>query len=122
MEKAIPQNDHDLLVSMVATTSLNQAQVIEKINDLKSDIASIKDGVSVQIENHNLRIRAIEKIHDELNPEKISKLVYEHENFISDYKSTHKERNIIISGVIAVLGFMISILTLWLEVYLKFGK
>ena len=57
-------SDHEVLSTFVATTTLNFANLdtkfTEKFADIKNDIAKISDGTSRQINDQEVRIKALE--------------------------------------------------------------
>ncbi len=57
LDKKIQRSDHDLLIRL--ETKLDQVCV---------DIKDLKDGFSAKLANHEIRITAMEKLHDEINP------------------------------------------------------
>ena len=57
--KVQQMSDHDLLIRVDA-----------KVDQLSLDIREVKDGTTIEIANHEHRLLAIERVHDETNPKK----------------------------------------------------
>lgn len=114
-ELPLQQSDHDLIVSMVATNKLSQSTVLERIADVKTDIAELKGNFTSQIGIFDSRIRTLESLAISSNPAENLKKLEAHDEFINDYKSTHKDRN-------AMLGFLFSLLSLIMATIAAFTR
>lgn len=107
--------DHDILIRLAAVVETNHATVLEKIGDLKTAIGEVKDGSNVTLLEHERRIRAIEKVHDEINPVQSARKLEELYQWKRDSTTTHK-RDVwwgrIIAGIIgATVSGLITLLT-----------
>jgi len=56
----ISMEDHNAIVTLVASTSAFHATVNEKFAEIKADIKEIKEGTSAKINEHEIRINALE--------------------------------------------------------------
>ena len=75
-----------------------------KVDRIVGDIKELKDGTTARIITLEQQMNLMEKIRTEYDPTKIVPLIYEHEQWIREYKLTYK----IIVGVAAIIGAIVS--------------
>lgn len=110
MENDVVKIDHDLLITLVETVKNNHTAVLDKIADVKDDVADIKEGVNLRIADHEVRIKELEKIRDELQPYMLADLIKKNNQWINDFRLTWKITLGIASSVAATVGFIIGII------------
>ena len=79
-------------------------KTISKVDKIVGDIKELKDGTTARIITLEQQMNLMEKIRTEYDPTKIVPLIYEHEQWIREYKLTYK----IIVGVAAIIGAIVS--------------
>lgn len=80
-----------------------------KFDYMASDIKSLAESMNDKFMKFELRVASLEQLRDQVNPQKIVSQVQEHDAFIQDYKSTHKERNAVIGALLGGIAFLISL-------------
>lgn len=108
MENDVIKSDHDILITLVESVKNNHATILDKIADVKDDVNEIKQGVNLRIADHELRIKALEKLRDELQPHILAETIDKNNQWINDFKLTWKVTLGIASSVAAVVGFVIA--------------
>lgn len=101
--KLIMQNqmsDHDLLITLNT-----------KFDGLTQDIKQNTDGLVAKIADHEVRIKAAEKLHDELQPLKTAEQVKINTQWIHDFKLTYRIVVGIAAAVGGMVGFILALLT-----------
>lgn len=116
MEKQMP--DHDILITLVETVKNNHVAMLDKIAQLKQDVSEIKDNVNLQITNHELRIKALEEVHNKVNPEVELKKLNDVYQWSHDFRITWK---FILGVAIAVSSIISFFLGTILDVFQLFG-
>lgn len=111
--------DHDILITLVETVKNNHVAMLDKISQLKQDISEIKDNVNLQITNHELRIKAIEEVHNKVNTEAELKKLNEVYNWSHDFRITWKFILGVAIGVSSIISFFLGTI---LDVFKLFGK
>lgn len=111
--------DHDILITLVETVKNNHITVMDKIGDVKADVAELKDVVNLRIVDHEIRIKALEKLRDEVQPETVLEIIRRNDKWINDFKLTWKVTLGIASTIAAIIGF---ILATAVEIFKIFGK
>lgn len=117
MEKQMP--DHDILITLVETVKNNHMALLDKISGVKADVGEIKDNVNVQIANHEMRIKAIEEVHNKINAEAELKKLNEVYQWMHDFRITWK---FILGVSIAVSSIVSFFLGTILDVFKLFGR
>lgn len=102
------EKDHDILITLVETVKNNHAAILDKISGVKDDVAEIKEGVNLRIANHEIRIKELEKLRDELQPHVLVDLIRKNNQWINDFKLTWKVTLGISSSIAAIVGFIIA--------------
>lgn len=93
-------SDHDLLITLNT-----------KFDGLTQDIKQNTDGLVAKIADHEVRIKGMEKLRDELQPEKLAAQVAVNTQWIHDYKLTYRIIVGIAAGVGGMVGFILAFLT-----------
>ncbi len=108
MENDIAKTDHDILITLVESVKNNHATILDKIADIKEDVAEIKAGINLRIADHEIRIKALEKMRDELRPHTMAEIIEKNNQWINDFRLTWKITLGIASAVAAIVGFVIA--------------
>lgn len=111
--------DHDILITLVETVKNNHMALLDKISGVKADVAEIKDNVNVQIANHEVRIKAIEDVHNKISPDVELKKLNEVYQWMHDFRITWK---FILGVSIAVSSIVSFFLGTILDVFKLFGR
>lgn len=80
-----------------------------KFDYMASGIKSLTEAMNDKLTKLEVRVVALEQTRDQVNPQKIATKVEDHDTFINDYRSTHKERNQTIAFVGSIFAFALSI-------------
>lgn len=113
------KTDHDILITLVENVKNNHTTILDKIDGVKNDVSEIKENVSMKIADHEIRIRSLEKLRDEIKPESMVEILLKNEKWISEYKITWKLMLTVASIIAGVVGFLLSTLADYLKL---FGK
>lgn len=100
-EPKLNLKDHDLLI-----------RVDQKVDNLIDSMDKLSDGMTKELADHELRINAIEKVHEELNPTEIAKTVQKNSQWINDFKITWKVLLFISSAISSIIGFILAVITI----------
>ena len=92
---------------------------MDKIGDVKADVAELKDVVNLRIVDHEIRIKALEKLRDEVQPETVLEIIRRNDKWINDFKLTWKVTLGIASTIAAIIGFILATVV---EIFKIFGK
>lgn len=111
--------DHDILITLVESVKNNHTTVMDKIGDVKADVAELKDVVNLRIVDHEIRIKALEKLRDEVQPETVLEIIRRNDKWINDFKLTWKVTLGIASTIAAIIGFILATVV---EIFKIFGK
>jgi hypothetical protein len=98
------QSDHDILITLVATVRNNNVTVLEKIEDVKQKVQEVNDGVNAKVNDHELRIKALEHLVQLTNPEEAIKQLQD----VVDWKKKFQLIWWLIVGLSLMLGFILS--------------
>lgn len=93
------RTDHDTLIRVEA-----------KVDALIADVKEMKDGTNLKLIDHEGRLKSLEKIVDETNPEVRVKQVDELVQWKHDFSLTYKVIITIASVIGAMVGFVASLL------------
>lgn len=110
--------DHDILITLVETVKNNQTALLDKIAGVKEDVSEIKEGVNLRIADHEARIKSLEKLRDEVQPETTLQIVKRNDKWINDFRITWKTILLITAVASAIITF---ILTTFINVNSLFG-
>jgi len=80
-----------------------------KFDFMALSIKTLTEVMNDKFTKFEIRVADLERIRDQVNPPKVVATVEAHDRFIEDFKSTHKERNMIIGQVFAAIAFLISV-------------
>lgn len=106
----LPKIDHDILITLVETVKNNHTALLDKIAGVKEDVSDIKETVNLRIADHELRIKALEKLRDEVQPQSVLEIVKKNDKWINDFKITWKTVLVITAGASAVITFLLTTL------------
>lgn len=105
-EPQLNLKDHDLLIGLDTKFDLFSVQIAK-------DIAELKDGVNSRLLVVEQKTLGYDKLINEIDPLKLAQMAYAHEDFITKFKLTYKVMLTFSTVVGAIVGFLISILTLY---------
>lgn len=111
--------DHDILITLVETVKNNHTALLDKISGVKSDVGEIKDNVNIQIANHEIRIKAIEDVHNKINAEVELKRLDDVYQWMHDFRITWK---FILGASITISSIISFFLGTILDVFKLFGR
>lgn len=111
--------DHDILITLVESTKNNHTTVMDKISDVKADVIDLKNAINLKIADHEIRIKELEKLRDELQPHSLVETLKKNDKWINDFKLTWKVTIGIASGIATVIGFLLATIA---QVLQLFGK
>ena len=92
------RSDHDTLLRLEV-----------KVDALIADVKELKDGTNLQLTEHELRIRIIEKVHEEINPLQVVQEFKEVQLKIRDFQTIWKFVVTIAGAVGGIIGFILSV-------------
>lgn len=110
--------DHDILITLVESTKNNHATLLDKMSDVKADVMDLKSMVNLKIADHEIRIKELEKLRDELQPHTLVEILRKNDKWINDFKLTWKVTLGIASGIATVIGFILATVA---QVFKLFG-
>lgn len=102
------QSDHDILITLVETVNNNNTVVLEKISDVKEKVQEVNDGISSKVNDHEIRIKSIEKIIQMSDPENSLKKLIEIYEWKKDFQLIYRFVITLSAGVGAFFGFIIA--------------
>ena len=110
--------DHDLLITLVETVKNNHQMVLGKFDDVKTDIMDIRTGSTYTLNDHEKRLRSLEKTSDEVNPVEFANMAREGFNFAKtakeEQRKTVQRYSVAVAVAVALINMVISIvLGLW---------
>lgn len=100
--------DHDILITLVETVKNNNLTVLEKIDDVKQKVQEVNDGISMKVNDHDTRLKNIEKIVQLSTPEESMKKLNELWQWKTKFQFTWKFIITTAAGVGGLVGFIIS--------------
>lgn len=100
--------DHDILITLVETVKNNNLTVLEKIDDVKQKVQEVNDGISMKVNDHDTRLKNIEKIVQLSTPEESMKKLNELWQWKTNFQFTWKFIITIAAGVGGLVGSIIS--------------
>jgi len=116
LKQDLLKSDHDILITLVETVNNNHKNISDKILDVKADIGSIRDGISAQISNHEIRIKMLEELTVKIRLEDQVKRLDEVYDWMKGFRLTWKfviGTSITVSSIIGfILGTIIQVLHL----------
>ena len=112
-------SDHDTLITLVETNKQQFGIIIDKIDNVKSDIANLKDGWTKEVAALNVRLEAIESLHNELQPRKLAAQVLANSEWINTFKISYKA---LIGVIVAASSIITFLLTTFLHLSNLLGK
>ncbi len=105
-EPKLNLKDHDLLI-----------RLDQKVDNLIISMDKLNDGTTQQLAQHDLRINALEKLHEELNPKEIATQVKDNTDFIKSFKITWRLMIFTTSIISAVISFILALVTIALRIF-----
>lgn len=108
--KDLPKIDHDILITLVETVKNNHAALLDKIAGVKEDVSEIKEGVNLKLADHEVRIKALEKLRDEVQPETTLEIIKRNDKWINEFKITWKTVLVITAAASAIITFILTTL------------
>ena len=110
MDKKQQLSDHDLIVRLDT-----------KMDQLSVDVKDLKDGTSATLSQHESRIAAIERVHDEVNPLQALKQIREVAEEQHDFKIVWKFIIALAIGLSSAITLILSSIFQILHIF-SFGK
>lgn len=90
--------DHNLMIRLEA-----------KVDGLIIDIRNLKDGTGQKLTEYESRIKALEKVHEEINPLRVAQEFQEVQQQVRDFRTIWKFMISIASIIGGVIGFTLSL-------------
>lgn len=113
-------SDHDILITLVETVKNNHKTTLEKMDGIKVQVTDIKDGIHVQLSEHEQRIKDVEKLCNEISNINVLDQVRDNTSWINQYKTTYKTiigLSIFLSSAVSfILGIVASLLQLFKKI------